>query len=258
MFQSCPIFRWLSDDDFSSNIMGQKVGLVMDDPDEEMEEDEDTLWMRLRALQSMKEKLDQEVDQEEEDNEINEILEVELLQEAETAANEELTVPYIPPATMDNTLITDNLDVLMNSTINNEEEVDTGEKMSTLVKRLKAAAKKTIEEKNKEENYSPSQSPLRDIMADDDVHVDFDVIDLTQSPRSEDDLDIIEIIDKKATTITEAAELEFFKHQREEPLFPASVWEFQPAAAVIVQNQDESMIDVLNNFYFMILCPIYE
>ena len=185
-----------------------------EDPDEEMEEDEDTLWMRLRALQSMKEKLDQEVDQEEEDNEINEMQE--LLQEAETAANEELTVPYIPdPAPMYNSLITDNLDVLMNSTLNKEDddEIDTGEKMSTLVKRLKAAAKKTIEEKNhpQEENYSPSQSPLRDIDAD-DVHVDFDVIDLTQSPRSEDDLDIIEIIDKNtSTTTTEAAELEFFK-----------------------------------------------
>ena len=223
--------------------MGQKLAMD-EDPDEEMEEDEDTLWMRLRALQSMKEKLDQEVDQEEEDNEINEMQE--LLQEAETAANEELTVPYIPePAPIYNSLITDNLDVLMNSTINKEDdddEIDTGEKMSTLVKRLKAAAKKTIEEKNhpQEENYSPSQSPLRDIDAD-DVHVDFDVIDLTQSPRSEDDLDIIEIIDKNtSTTTTEAAELEFFKHQREEPLFPASVWEFQ---SYVVQNQDQNLMD---------------
>ena len=57
--------------------MGQKLAMD-EDPDEEMEEDEDTLWMRLRALQSMKEKLDQEVDQEEEDNEINEMHEVDV------------------------------------------------------------------------------------------------------------------------------------------------------------------------------------
>ena len=212
--------------------MGQKVGLgtgkvTLEDPDDV---DEDLLYMRLRALQSMKEKLDEE----EKDEEISQM--EELLQEADEAANEVQNDPDTPPPPppLISDFDEDNLDLLMKTTLNNEE-LDTGEKMSSLVKRLKEAAKKTIGEKNNQEdllnysptqspmhidydNYSPTQSPLRDI---DNHDVDLDLIN-PQSPKSEDEI----YVDTQNTT--EAAEIQFFKHQREDPLFPASVWEFQP------------------------------
>lgn len=196
--------------------MGHKVGLgtgkvTLEDPEDV---DEDLLYMRLRALQSMKEKLDEE----EKDEEISQM--EELLQEADEAANEEQNDPDTPPPPpLISDFDEDNLDLLMKTTLNNEE-LDTGEKMSSLVKRLKEAAKKTIGEKNQEDllNYSPTQSPLRDI---DNHDVDLDLIN-PQSPKSEDEMYV------ETQNTTEAAEIQFFKHQREDPLFPASVWEFQP------------------------------
>merc|ERR1711963_837594 len=115
--------------------------------DEEMDMDEDLLYMRLRALQSMKEKLDQD----ENDEMVDEMKE--LLHEADQAAQDVVSPPSTlqsptpsPPAVTISDQVESNLDVILKSTLSNddvnEENLETMT-MSSLVKRLKEAAKKT-------------------------------------------------------------------------------------------------------------------
>merc|ERR1711963_430407 len=99
--------------------------------------------MRLKALQSMKEKLDQE------DDEMVEEME-ELLQEADQAANEVEEVEddysdYVP-ATRIHDVDEAGLDIMMRTSLtedNLESTENNDDNMSSLVKRLKEAARKT-------------------------------------------------------------------------------------------------------------------
>merc|ERR1719412_1884574 len=100
--------------------------------------DVEILYMRLKALQSMKEKLDQE------DDEMVEEME-ELLQEADQAANEVEEVEddysdYVP-ATRIHDVDEAGLDIMMRTSLS-EDNPDSSDNMSSLVKRLKEAARK--------------------------------------------------------------------------------------------------------------------
>ena len=241
-------------------------------PDEDV--DVDILYMRLKALQSMKEKLDQE------DDEMVEEME-ELLQEADQAANEVEEVEddysdYVP-ATRIHDVDEAGLDIMMRTSLtedNLESTENNDDNMSSLVKRLKEAARKTKAAasaanehpvKDSQENYSPTQSPIRDVSNDDN----FDIIDLidadrASSPTTDDDEPVIvfskpkpvEVVDLELET-TEA-EVQFFKQQREEPLFPASVWEFQPQKTTSTRNESDdatkaSIDDNLEAFHMAVM-----
>ena len=194
--------------------------------------DVEILYMRLKALQSMKEKLDQE---DEEDNNENQIVEEmqELLDEADQAAEEVKPLVDIDEAGMD---------VFMKASMeecNNEFNSASASKadpMVNVVKRLKEAARKTKQQVQEEDcDYSPTQSPIRDVP----VTCDFDLDQINpQSPveldslvnaaaqENKDDLTEVKMEIDPLPEETEA-ETNFFKQQMEDPLFPASVWEFQ-------------------------------
>lgn len=197
-------------------------------------DDVEILYMRLQALQTMKDKLDQE------DDEMVEEME-ELLQEADEARNEEeqnsLIIPIVDEAGMD--------------MIIEEQKEDS---MSSVVKRLKEAARKTRQIQpvkleydsdefddyspaKSQEDYSPTQSPLRDVPMSDDL--DLDMINPVSPEASDDEETVINPTD---------AEVQFFKQQREEPLFPSSVWEFQPKTdkaenGVVVKEEPQDVDD---------------
>lgn len=146
------------------------------------------LYMRLEALQSMKEKLD-----EDEDEEMVEEME-ELLHEADQAANE-----------MDS--------------------------MSNVVKRLKEAAKRQepgYYSPTQSDHYSPTQSPLKNLDHD---PIDLDLINPSSPPPETEEIT--------------KAEVQFFKAQREEPLFPSSVWEFQPPKNEVENNLEAFHLAVM-------------
>ena len=239
--------------------------------------DVDILYMRLKALQSMKEKLDQE------DDEMVEEME-ELLQEADQAANEINEIiedsddysDYVPTSPLPmqiNDVDEAGLDLMMRTSLSENtsggsisgfDGVISGsvvptvdncndDKMSNVVKRLREVARKTIADLRKaettgtdvggepiiheviEENYSPTQSPIRDVTDDEGFEViDIDLIDVDRASSPIDDEEPI-IVFAKPKPVPEVIDLEpaevnFFKQQREEPLFPASVWEFHPTA----------------------------
>jgi hypothetical protein len=242
--------------------------------------DVDILYMRLKALQSMKEKLDQE------DDEMVEEME-ELLQEADQAANEINEIiedsddysDYVPTSPLPmqiNDVDEAGLDLMMRTSLSENtsggpisgfDGVISGsvgatvdncndDKMSNVVKRLREVARKTIADLHKaettgsdvggepstiiqeviEENYSPTQSPIRDVTDDEGFEViDIDLIDVDRASSPIDDEEPI-IVFAKPKPVPEVIDLEpaevnFFKQQREEPLFPASVWEFHPTVA---------------------------
>jgi len=210
--------------------MEEVAGSATPEADEDV--DVEILYMRLKALRSMKEKLDNN-----EDDEMVDEME-ELLHEADQAANEvELDfTDYVP--TSPSPLIQDDdeagLDLMMKSSLTDDTSTD-DMSMSSVVKRLKEAARKTRETEHASsceelESYSPTQSPIRDVTNDIDV-IDIDLIDRASSPVDDEDPVIVydkpkpvEVVDLENET---EAEVQFFKQQREEPLFPSSVWEFQ-------------------------------
>ena len=219
---------------------GQMSKMPSEDQDDNNAEVE-ILYMRLKALQSMKEKLDQEEDEDQDEM----VVEMEeLLQEADQAANE---VEKKLPEQENASSLPPEIDQMMaEESVGDENQ---NESMLSVVKRLKLAAKKTrlqspddewddyvpaSENRNQNDlNYSPTQSPIRD--------EEFEVIDI----------DTIRAQSPEAVTIVETtrAEVEFFKqqfkikeeqeeyfkdqrtsHENEEqpPLFPSSVWGFEP------------------------------
>jgi hypothetical protein len=240
--------------------------------------DVDILYMRLKALQSMKEKLDQE------DDEMVEEME-ELLQEADQAANEvnEMTEDsddysdYVPasPLPIINDVDEAGLDLMMRTSLSEDTKganVDdcNDDKMSNVVKRLREVARKTIADLHKaettgtvggepstiqeviEENYSPTQSPIRDVTDDEGFEViDIDLIDVDRasSPIDDDEPIIVFAKPKPVPEVIdlEPAEVNFFKQQREEPLFPASVWEFQPAQKAQTASTKNEVITIEAN-----------
>ena len=259
--------------------------------------DVDILYMRLKALQSMKEKLDQE------DDEMVEEME-ELLQEADQAANEVNEIiedsddysDYVPTSPLPmqiNDVDEAGLDLMMRTSLSENTSggpisgfdgvisgsvgatVDTcnDDKMSNVVKRLREVARKTIADLHKaettgavggepstiiqeviEENYSPTQSPIRDVTDDEGFEViDIDLIDVDRASSPIDDEEPI-IVFAKPKPVPEVIDLEpaevnFFKQQREEPLFPASVWEFHPTAqkATTASTKNEVITIEANN-----------
>ena len=258
--------------------------------------DVDILYMRLKALQSMKEKLDQE------DDEMVEEME-ELLQEADQAANEINEIiedsddysDYVPTSPLPmqiNDVDEAGLDLMMRTSLSENtsggpisgfDGVISGsvgatvdncndDKMSNVVKRLREVARKTIADLHKaettgtdvggepstiiqeviEENYSPTQSPIRDVTDDEGFEViDIDLIDVDRASSPIDDEEPV-IVFAKPKPVPEVIDLEpaevnFFKQQREEPLFPASVWEFQPAQKAPAASTKNEVITIEAN-----------
>ena len=190
--------------------------------------DVEILYMRLKALQSMKEKLDQEEDDDNENQIVEEMQE--LLDEADQAAEEVQPLVDIDEAGMD---------VFMKASMeecNGDEFSKAPDPMVDVVKRLKEAARKTKQQVQDADSaaagdYSPTQSPIRDV----GPLTDFDLDQINpQSPveleggviENEDDLTEVKMEIDPLPEETEA-ETNFFKQQMEDPLFPASVWEFQ-------------------------------
>lgn len=244
-----------------AGVVGVSVG---DHPgggvEDEDDIDEDLLYMRLKALQSLRDKLDRETElsfnnaEAEESDEMVDEME-ELLQEADQAANEADSdylevIPTEPTAVIDD-LDEAGMDAVMKSALDgdNVENYNVNDNMSELVRRLKEAAKKTrigvLEDL--QVNYSPTQSPIREIEA---ISVasgsPLNSVSPAESAAEEEETatkkEVIDMeIDMEVTT---EAEIQFFKHQKEEPLFPPSVWEFKKSPTPpspppkIVQTED--------------------
>ena len=206
--------------------------------------DVDILYMRLQALQSMKEKLDQE-----EDLEIVDEMQ-ELLEEADQAAIEEL-VPVVQESNSDGetkqALDMDDIDeagmdIFMKASIEESEDLSTNpDPMSNVVKRLKEAARKQQQEIDL--SYSPTQSPIRDDLG----LQEFDITQVQSPPEPEAEPED-ETPEFRGCAGQTEAEQAFFKQQLEEPLFPASVWEFQkkPTNDIATNEPSEDSIAKTN------------
>ena len=209
---------------------------LKEDLSNEEDVDVDILYMRLQALQSMKEKLDQET----EDSEIVDEMQ-ELLEEADQAAIEELVPENHSDENMETNqaVVMDDIDeagmdIFMKASIEESEELSTNpDPMSNVVKRLKEAARKQQQELDL--HYSPTQSPIRDDLGLQEF--DINQVQSPPEPEPEPEDEDTELQPRGCTASCQTeAEQAFFKQQLEEPLFPASVWEFQKKPTCIDIN----------------------